>query len=201
MVRFVEARIKAARTKQGRRKLRLFGSACFRIYVEHYSPDETDLTLFREVADVAERYADGMADKGDLSQTREKTSDQMALWLLSERPQEAMQTVRWCVVGSDPTWSDSTWSREPLDRRRAAQVRDLFGNPFQPAPFSAAWRTGTALALAGQMYHTRDFSAMPILADALQDAGCDNTDILAHCRGEGLHVRGCWVVDLVLGKE
>ena len=42
---------------------------------------------------------------------------------------------------------------------------------------------------------------MPILADALQDAGCDNDDILTHCRGEGPHVRGCWVVDLVLGKE
>jgi hypothetical protein len=47
----------------------------------------------------------------------------------------------------------------------------------------------------------RDFSPMPILADALQDAGCDNADILDHCRGPGLHVRGCWVVDLVLGKE
>jgi hypothetical protein len=51
------------------------------------------------------------------------------------------------------------------------------------------------------IYDSRDFSAMPILADALQDAGCENTDILDHCRGSGPHVRGCWVVDLVLGKE
>jgi hypothetical protein len=52
------------------------------------------------------------------------------------------------------------------------------------------------------MYESRDFSAMPILADALQDAGCDNDDILSHCRDTSLtHVRGCWVVDLVLGKE
>jgi hypothetical protein len=51
------------------------------------------------------------------------------------------------------------------------------------------------------MYDSRDFSVMPILADALQDAGCDNEDILSHCRGDGPHVRGCWVVDLVLGKE
>jgi hypothetical protein len=50
------------------------------------------------------------------------------------------------------------------------------------------------------MYETRDFGAMPILADALQDAGCDSEDILAHCRGPGPHVRGCWGVDLVLGK-
>ena len=63
------------------------------------------------------------------------------------------------------------------------------------------WLTVDVLALASQMYESRDFFAMPILADALQDAGCDNADILNHCRGPGPHVRGCWVVDLVLGKE
>ena len=79
--------------------------------------------------------------------------------------------------------------------------RDVFGNPFRPVTFSPAWRTDTAVALARTMYDNHDFSAMPILADALQDAGCDNADILDHCRGPGPHVRGCWVVDLVLGKE
>jgi len=83
----------------------------------------------------------------------------------------------------------------------AALVRDIFGNPFRPVTFSPDWRTSTALALAAQMYESRDFSAMPILADALQDAGCDNPDVLDHCRQPGQHVRGCWVVDLVLGKE
>ncbi|WP_246523204.1 hypothetical protein [Gemmata palustris] len=80
-------------------------------------------------------------------------------------------------------------------------LRDIFGNPFRPVTFSPSWRTSTTLALAAQMYESRDFGAMPILADALQDAGCDSADILNHCRGEGPHVRGCWVVDLVLGKE
>ena len=57
------------------------------------------------------------------------------------------------------------------------------------------------MLLARTMYDSREFSAMPILADALQDAGCDNDDILAHCRDANqVHVRGCWVVDLVLGK-
>ena len=79
--------------------------------------------------------------------------------------------------------------------------RDLFGNPFRPVTFLPAWRTDTAVTLARQMYDAREFSAMPILADALQDAGCDDPDILDHCRREGPHVRGCWVVDLVLGKE
>jgi len=80
-------------------------------------------------------------------------------------------------------------------------LRDVFGNPFRPVPYSREWHTSTAVAIAKGMYDSRDFSAMPILADALQDAGCDNSDILDHCRGPGPHVRGCWVVDLVLGKE
>ena len=77
---------------------------------------------------------------------------------------------------------------------------EAFGNPFRPVTFSPEWRTDTAVLLARTMYDAREFSAMPILADALQDAGCDSDDILAHCRGPGPHVRGCWVVDLVLGK-
>ncbi len=80
-------------------------------------------------------------------------------------------------------------------------LRDIFGNPFRPVSFSPEWRTDTATAIARQMYESRDFGAMPILADALQDAGCDSDDILAHCRDANQsHVRGCWVVDLVLGK-
>ena len=51
------------------------------------------------------------------------------------------------------------------------------------------------------MYESRDFSAMPILTDALQDAGCDNSDVLDHCCGAGPHIRGCWVMDLVLGRS
>jgi hypothetical protein len=82
-----------------------------------------------------------------------------------------------------------------------AAVQDVFGNPFRPVTFSHSWRTDTAVALARQMYESRDFSAMPILADALQDAGCDSDDILTHCRSAGPHVRGCWVVDLVLRKQ
>jgi hypothetical protein len=81
-------------------------------------------------------------------------------------------------------------------------LRDIFGDPFRPATFDPAWRTPTAVALAGQMYESRDFGAMPILADALQDAGCDSEEVLGHCREpKATHVRGCWVVDLVLGKE
>ena len=80
-------------------------------------------------------------------------------------------------------------------------LREIFGNPFRPVHFDPAWRTDTALAIARQMYESREFGAAPILADALQDAGCENDDILAHCRDpHATHVRGCWVCDLVLGK-
>ena len=80
-------------------------------------------------------------------------------------------------------------------------LTDIFGNPFRPITFLPAWRSDTAVQLAKQMYESREFSAMPILADALQDAGCDCDDVLTHCREPGTHVRGCWVVDQVLGKE
>jgi hypothetical protein len=83
----------------------------------------------------------------------------------------------------------------------ADPLRDIFGNPFRPLTFDAAWLTSTAVSLARGMYESRDFGAMPILADALQDAGCDSEDVLNHCRAPGPHVRGCWVVDLVLGKS
>jgi hypothetical protein len=92
-------------------------------------------------------------------------------------------------------WMDTV----PRDEN-ASVLRELFGNPFRPAAFDPAWHTDTVVALARQMYESRDFGAMPILADALQDAGCASDDILTHCRGAGPHVRGCWVVDLVLGK-
>jgi hypothetical protein len=95
-------------------------------------------------------------------------------------------------------------------------LRDIFDNPFQrpkvplwpnPAPLwltspvaDPEWLTSTVVALARGIYDDRAFDRMPILADALQDAGCDNADMLNHCRCNGPHVRGCWVVDLLLGK-
>ncbi|MCE9568115.1 MAG: hypothetical protein K8U57_39435 [Planctomycetes bacterium] len=82
-------------------------------------------------------------------------------------------------------------------------MRDIFGNPFHKSlKIDKRWASDTVLSLAKHIYESRDFSAMPILADALQDAGCDNEDILNHCRDEKqIHVRGCWIVDLILGKS
>jgi hypothetical protein len=102
---------------------------------------------------------------------------------------DPLQALKGCMVGFVPA--------EACDI-----IRDIFGNPFRPVTFSPEWRTDTAVTLARTMYDARDFSATAILADALQDAGCDSADILSHCRDpKQVHVRGCWVVDLVLSKE
>jgi hypothetical protein len=85
--------------------------------------------------------------------------------------------------------------------RMAHLLRDIFGNPYRPVKLKPAWRTAAVVGLAQTMYESRDFAAMPVLADALEDAGCDNPHVLAHCRGPtAFHVRGCWAVDLVLGR-
>jgi hypothetical protein len=84
---------------------------------------------------------------------------------------------------------------------RVKLVRDIFGNPFRPASVDPRWLAASVLDLARVIYDERAFDRLPILADALMDAGCDTEEILNHCRGDGPHVRGCWVVDLILGKE
>jgi hypothetical protein len=84
---------------------------------------------------------------------------------------------------------------------QASLLRDIFGNPFQPVSLDPLWLTFDVQALAQGIYTERAFDRMPILADALQDAGCDNPDVLNHCRdAKQVHVRGCWVLDLLLGK-
>jgi hypothetical protein len=86
----------------------------------------------------------------------------------------------------------------------ATLLRDLFGTPFRAAaldPAWLAWNDGTVAKLAAAIYDARRFADLPILADALEDAGCTDAAILAHCREPGEHVRGCWVVDLLLGKS
>ena len=86
-------------------------------------------------------------------------------------------------------------------RWQSMLLRDVFGNPFRAINFSSDWRTASAIAVASEMYDAQDFGSMSILADALLDAGSDDADILDHCRGAHMHLRGCWVVDLVLGKD
>src|SRR6478736_4408681 len=88
-----------------------------------------------------------------------------------------------------------------LDRQRERNYHQLLLDDVDPpdgVAFADVWRTTSTTGLAAAMYESRDFSALPILADALEDAGCDAAEVLAHCRGFGPHVLGCWAVDLVL---
>jgi hypothetical protein len=195
------------------RGLRLFGCACIQralrvIPGEHY----------QAALDLAVRYADGevrdeelvaaeasipyqFADMGRycfhfiLSTTESSTFIAKASAIYSADALSAVSKKAHEDLRHAPTWRAELATQCNL-------LRDIFGNPFRPFVFDPAWRTDTAVSLARQMYESRDFGAMPILADALQDAGCDNTDILNHCRDASApHVRGCWVVDLVLGKS
>src|SRR5205807_9968252 len=79
-------------------------------------------------------------------------------------------------------------------------LRCVIGNPFRPASVAPAWRTPSVMALACAAYEDRRFEDLPLLADALEEAGCTDAAILAHCRGPGPHVRGCWALDLILSK-
>jgi hypothetical protein len=86
----------------------------------------------------------------------------------------------------------------------AALLRCIFGNPFRPEalePDLRTWRSGLLPAAARRMLDSRDFSAMPILADMLEEAGCVETSVLTHCRGPGRHAAGCFVLDGLLGLE
>jgi hypothetical protein len=91
-------------------------------------------------------------------------------------------------------WRDT---RE-LARQAATILRDVVGNPFRPVAVQAGWLSPTVFSLARQVYDSRDCSALPVLADALEEAGCDSAEVLDHCRGAGPHVHGCWVVHLLL---
>ncbi len=199
--------LKLFNTDAHKRKLRLLACACVSSLMPLVKlvPDQVQAGL-----DELERYADGMSTKAALKRVRERmekaqastpfertTADDFVCFAVKFTAQEkgCFKAVKY----SASIWGWGTSAHVPLPHFDL--LRDIFGNPFRPITFAPDWRTDTAVALARGMYESRDFGAMPILADALQDAGCDNEDVLNHCRGGGPHVRGCWVVDLVLGKE
>jgi hypothetical protein len=80
-------------------------------------------------------------------------------------------------------------------------LRDVFANPGRPIDFDPRWLTSTVVDLARAIHDERAFENLPILGDALMDSGCDNEEIIAHCRSKRPHFRGCWPVDLILGKS
>jgi hypothetical protein len=185
----------AVMRKFGKRKCRLFSVAWCRKHIKKIKhPDCVALI------DMAELYADGLVPRLQIQRLRRAVNR----W--AEAETESGPTGSW--IARWAVWNAAQEAIAPpcvgylnYDRKYGIVAGEVFGNPAAPVVFSPEWRTDTAVALARQMYEAREFSAMPILADALQDAGCDNTDMLSHCRDtKQLHVRGCWMVDLVMGK-
>jgi len=153
--------------------------------------------------EVAEKYADGLSLSSEREQAHAEildrkslardTRDLLSIAMLSDGSNANLRKAIRLYVGSH---------RTKLQVHPACYIlREIFGNPFRPVAFDPRWRSESAVALARTAYGTRNFSLLPILADALEEAGCDNADVLSHCREpNGVHVRGCWVVDGVLGK-
>ena len=189
------------------RKTRLFACDCCR-RLAHLMTD-----LDRAVLDAVERCAEGLLSPKNIVASLGITDRNSPYTFgctnnVQRAIREAMMSGAWEGARRARAHTVDAVRKEEGAAGRVAEwkrqsdvLRCIFGNPFRRVRFSADWRTDTALTLARQMYEAREFSALPILADALQDAGCDNDELLAHARAEAPHARGCWVVDLVLGKE
>jgi hypothetical protein len=201
-----------------KRKLRLFAVACcYRIW--HLIPDPRS----KCGVEFVERYADGLATVGDLDMARRSMphsscalaepvylrardadsaahctvvpDDQFDFFMAQTVAESAAKAVAHSALG-DAAVMDQARLVEEYQQTRL--LRDIFSNPFQPVSLDRAWFSRKVKTLAQAIYDERAFERMPELADALAEAGCSNQDILSHCRGPGPHIRGCWVVDLVL---
>jgi hypothetical protein len=202
------------------RKFRLFGCACCRRIWDLLNEQSRNAVL------VAERYADGLATEDEVEIARNGMTaccNETVLtpglpakfsWaygaarlVLFDTPFWKTNSAEKWTYGAVWTAAEAAWRHNGEDGPASemcgqlALLRDVFENPYQAAWIDHTDLTSTVIALVSQMYESRDFTTMPILADALQDAGCENVNILNHCRSKGVHVKGCWVVDLILGKE
>jgi hypothetical protein len=172
------------------RKLRLFACACCR------QPSLFDWMTPSDAAalEVAERFADGEASLDQLRAAAKAADSLGPIRCCDEAAAAAVrQWVAWVRMRA-------AWDRSCLGLG-VTLVRCLFANPLRPAPALSAgllgWHGGLLVSTAQRMYETRDFSELPVLADMLEDAGCTDAQILGHCRGPGLHARGCFVIDAV----
>jgi hypothetical protein len=197
------------RGKASDRKLRLFAVACCRLWWAEMTDDRS-----RKAVEVAEAFADGKASQRRLAAARSAADYWTGVDPEGHPTRTALVNAAYACAylrlgqytGFHHAFSDlrDHWPDDEFFDPRMIQAeltRCVFGNPFRPVTVEPSWLTPTVLSLAEGIYADRAFDRMPVLADALQDAGCDNADVLDHCRGPGPHVRGCWVVDLLLGKE
>jgi hypothetical protein len=165
----------------------------------------------RQAIEVAEKFADDQSSLEELDaarrvvrSSRDYSIGHVARLVASNTPLSVVSPLtHWAVEHARPNVSPAD-ARAEIGGVLLGVVRDVLGNPFRLIsldPSWLEWNGGVVGNLAEAIYQERAFDRLPILADALEDAGCDNADLLGHCRGGGEHVRGCWVVDLLLGKE
>lgn len=187
------------------RQLRLFAAACCR-RVWQLLPEGS-----RRTVELAERYADGLADAYELracsetiTQPRSATDYARAAANSCADPsvqyfafRVSLESVRAALLSEQP-WSFD--AQEKAETIQCSLLRDIAGNPFAPVEFSPPWRTRDVLAIAQRIYQQHDFAALPILADALTDAGCEDSAILNHCE-QPHHARGCWLLDRIRGMK
>lgn len=196
--------------KASDRKLRLFAVACCRAIWDLLPSEEC-----REKVEVAEMFADGRVAQYALDRTY-KNGYPIGKGLSIDEWRKGYASFACFKAAEKNAWeaathslSDSTHARSYPEHGRyglsqVVRIHCIFGNPFRPinkSPAWLAWNDGTVRKVAQSIYEERAFDRMPILVDALEDAGCDNADILNHCRSNSPHVKGCWVVDALLGKE
>jgi hypothetical protein len=207
---------KATRTKAGKRKLRLFSCACCRLTWDLLS----DL-LLRQVVEVAERFAEGEADKEELARAHEKARGALPPEKSDHRETTAAFLARhvaeprayaaafYMTAYPVPRGGYSDWNKG-FDAAICGLLRCVFGNPFRPSPplppAVLAFSDRLVPRLAQAIYADRlpdgtlDPGRLGVLHDGLLDAGCQDTALLEHLRSEGPHWRGCWAVDLLLGR-
>lgn len=199
------------------RKWRLFACACCRQIWQLLTDSR-----YRNAVECSEKYADGFANSLQLSQARneaflaEDNRDHLRNYELAapRRAAEPFEEISGGSYQASLLNYDVCFSLgEKADRMHSTLVKDIFGHQFwrYRIAIEQAWRSwndGIVVKLAQSIYDERqlpsghlDQARLAILADALEDAGCTTQDILSHCRGPGPHVRGCWVIDLLLGKE
>jgi hypothetical protein len=194
------------------RKLRLFAAACCRLY----SPLVED-ERFSQTVQTIEQYADGLASKAALKRSRQAV--RAARYALPADQEEA--GVEWQaywlaeVAGTENAYKSmvvrelqrlatatNVITSAAFQPSAAALLRDVFVSPFRAVPpIEPAWLTSTVVSIARRAYDERDFAALPVLGDALEEAGCGHQDVLRHCGEPRGHVRGCWVLDLLTGRE
>ena len=208
---------------QGRlsdRKLRLFLCACCRRIWGGYADDRS-----RRALEAAERYAEGLATERELgvarngalaaARRRGDSGAWGAYWAASRR---LGPTARGVMEAVTESWAriaaikaqergispSAAWNAaaDAASHSQADLLREIIGDPLRPVridPAWLAWNDGVVRKMARVLHDERRFAEMPLLADALEDAGCADAELLGHLRGPGEHVPGCFALDALAG--